>query len=77
MESAEAASKTDPDQAHYLFELAALYLTLKDLDAAERTISAAESKLGYFKFRHGVVRDLKLELEQARENDKGARSTGD
>ena len=76
VESAEAASKTNPDQAHYLFELAALYLALKDLDAAERTISAAESKLGYFRFRHGVVRDLKIKLEQARENDKGAPSTG-
>ena len=76
VESAEAASKTNPDQAHFLFELAALYLALKDLDAAERTISAAESKLGYFKFRHGVVRDLKIRLEQARENDKGVPSTG-
>ena len=76
VESAEAASKTDPGQVHYLFELAALYLALKDLDAAERTILAAESKLGYFKFRHGIVRDLKLMLEQARENEEGARSTG-
>jgi tetratricopeptide (TPR) repeat protein len=75
VESAEAAARGDPDQVHYLFELAALYLTLEDLDAAERTIAAADSKMHYSGFRHGVLRDLKHNLEQARKHEKGASST--
>jgi tetratricopeptide (TPR) repeat protein len=75
VESAQAAARGDPGQIQYLFELAALYLTLQDLDAAERTIAAADSMMHYSGFRHGVLRDLKLSLEQARKDQKGASST--
>jgi len=74
--SAEAAARFDPGEIQYLFALAALYLTLENLDAAERTIAAAEDKMNYSQFRHGVLRDLKHNLEQARKNDKRASSTG-
>jgi tetratricopeptide (TPR) repeat protein len=76
VENAEAATRTDPGQVHYLFELAALYLALEDLDAAERTIAAAENKMSYSGFRHGVLRDLKHNLEQARKDEKRASATG-
>ena len=76
LENAEAATKSDPGQIHFVFELAALYLALEDLDAAEQTIADAENKLGYSGFRHGVVRDLKRKLEQARDKSKSARSVG-
>jgi Flp pilus assembly protein TadD len=76
VDSAEAAARTDPGQIHFLFELGVLYLALEDLDAAERTLAAAENKLGYSGFRHGVLRDLKRELERARENEKRSSSTG-
>jgi tetratricopeptide (TPR) repeat protein len=72
VDSAKAAVRTDPGQVHYLFELASLYLALGDLDAAQETISAAENKLGVSGFRHGVVRDLKHNLERAREIKKAA-----
>jgi tetratricopeptide (TPR) repeat protein len=75
VETAEAAAKSDPGQVHYLFELAVLYLTLGDLDAAERTISTAEIQLDYSGFRHGILRDLKHNLEQARNKQKDAEST--
>ena len=75
MESAKAAARGDPDQIQYLFELAALYLTLEDLDAAERTIVAADRKMNYSGFRHGVLRDLKHMLERARKEEQGASST--
>jgi len=75
VETAEAAAKSDPGQVHYLFELASLYLTLGDLDAAERTIDAAEIQLDYSGFRHGILRDLKHNLEQARNKQKDAEST--
>ena len=76
VENVKAAVRTDPAQVQFLFELASLYLTLDDLDAAERTIAAAESKLGPFRFRHGIVRDLKQNLEQARKRDHRASSAG-
>jgi len=75
VERAEAAVRTDPDQIHYLFELAALYLKLGDLDAAERTIEAADGKFSYSGFRYGVLRDLKNILKQAREKEEIANST--
>ena len=75
VESAKAAARGDPDQIQYLFELAALYLTLEDLDAAERTIVAADRKMNYSGFRHGVLRDLKHMLERARKEEQGASST--
>jgi tetratricopeptide (TPR) repeat protein len=75
VETAEAAVRTDPSQIHYLFELASLYLTLGDLDAAGRTIEAADEKLDYSGFRHGVLRDLKHELEQARKRQNDAAAT--
>ncbi|NIV74403.1 MAG: hypothetical protein GWN37_06085, partial [Gammaproteobacteria bacterium] len=49
-------------QVHFLFELAALYLAVHDLDAAERTILAAERKIGPSGFRHGVARGLRERL---------------
>ena len=70
--TAEAAAATDPGQIHYLFELTALYLALGRLDAAERIIATAEHALGYSGFRHGVLRDLKRELEKARLGAKPA-----
>jgi tetratricopeptide (TPR) repeat protein len=73
--SVRAAIKSDPDQIHYLFELASLYLTLGDLDAAEQTIEAADEKLDYSGFRHGILRDLKHNLEQARKRDNDATAT--
>jgi tetratricopeptide (TPR) repeat protein len=75
VETAEAAAKSDPGQVHYLFELASLYLTLGDLDAAQRTIDAAEMQLDYSGFRHGILRVLKHNLEQARNKQKDAKST--
>jgi len=74
VESAKAALKSDPDQVHYSFELAALYLSLGDLDAAQGMIEAAERKMHYSGFRHGVLRDLKHNLEQARKKDTDADS---
>jgi tetratricopeptide (TPR) repeat protein len=76
LENAKAATESDPGQIHFVFELAALYLALGDLDAAERTIADAENKLGYSGFRHGVVRDLKRTLEQARDEGKRVPSVG-
>jgi tetratricopeptide (TPR) repeat protein len=76
VDSAEAAVRTDPGQIHFLFELAAFYLFLEDLDAAERIILAAEKKMDYSGFRHGVLRDLKHNLDKARENEKRASATG-
>jgi hypothetical protein len=76
VETAKAAANTDPGQIHYLFELAALYLLLEDFDAAERTIRAAENKMDYSGFRHGVLRDLKRNLEQGRKDKKRASATG-
>jgi tetratricopeptide (TPR) repeat protein len=73
--SVRAAIKSDPDQIHYLFELASLSLTLGDLDAAEQTIEAADEKLDYSGFRHGILRDLKHNLEQARKRDNDATAT--
>jgi tetratricopeptide (TPR) repeat protein len=64
--TAEAAARTNPGEIQYLFELAALYLTLNDLDAAESMIATAESRMSYSGFRHGVLRDLKDQLEKAR-----------
>jgi len=74
--SAEAAARTDPRQIQFLFELGALYLELGDLDAARRTIAAAEKKMSYSGFRYGVLRDLKRNLEQARENEQRASPAG-
>jgi len=76
VERAEAAVRSEPGQIHYLFELASLYLTLGDLAAAERTIDAADDKFGYSGFRHGVLRDLKHNLEQARKDENRASPTG-
>jgi tetratricopeptide (TPR) repeat protein len=76
VETAEAAARTDPDQVHFLFELSALHLALGDLDAAERTLSAAEEKLGASGFRNGVLRDLRANLEQARAKENRTHSTG-
>jgi hypothetical protein len=76
VQTAKAAAESDPDQIHYLFELAALYLLLEDFDAVERTILAAESKMDLSGFRHGVLRDLKRILQQARENAGRARAAG-
>ena len=60
---------------HFLFELAALYLTIDDLDAAERTLAAAEERLGPSGFRRGVLRGLRQRLEHAREQESRARAT--
>ena len=76
VEMAEAAVRSDPGQIHFLFELAALYLTLGDLEAAEQTIDAVDDKLGYSGFRHGALRDLKHNLEQARKDENRASPTG-
>lgn len=76
VENAQAAARIDSGGIHYLFELAALYLALENLDAAERTIAAAENKRAYSGFRQGVLRDLKHNLERAREDQKRASSTG-
>ena len=76
MAAAEAAARTDPEQVHFLFELSALHLALGDLDAAERTLAAAEEKLGASGFRSGVLRDLRASLEQARAKESRTRSTG-
>jgi len=75
VESAKAAVESDPGQVHYLFELAALYMTLGDLEAAERTIDAADEQFSYSGFRHGVLRDLRNNLEQARKKEKDAQSS--
>jgi tetratricopeptide (TPR) repeat protein len=72
VEVLEAAVKTHPGQVHYLFELAALHLTVGNLDSAERAIEAADRNFGYSGFRHGVLRDLKYNLEQARKKDQDA-----
>ena len=72
--NAQAALQSDPGQIHYLFELAALYLRLGDLDAAQRSIEAAGRSMSYSGFRHGVLRDLKNQLEQARGKENGAPS---
>jgi tetratricopeptide (TPR) repeat protein len=76
VEAAEAAARTDPGQVHFLFELTALYLALDDLDAAERTLRAAEGRLDASGFRSGVLRDLRASLEQARARENPAPPTG-
>jgi len=76
LESAEAAARSDPGQVQFLFELSALYLSLQDPDAAQRTIAAAEDNLGYSGIGRDVLRDLKRTLEQVRENEKRRSSTG-
>ncbi len=43
--------------------------------AAQRTIVAADRKMNYSGFRHGVLRDLKHMLERARKEEQGASST--
>jgi tetratricopeptide (TPR) repeat protein len=76
VQSAKAAARVEPGKIHYLFELASLYLALENLDAAERTIAAAENMRAYSGFRQGVLRDLKRHLRQAREEEKGVSPTG-
>ena len=49
VEAAEAAVRTDPGQVHFLFELTALYLTLDDLDAAERTLAVSRGEARRFR----------------------------
>jgi tetratricopeptide (TPR) repeat protein len=66
IETAEAAARTEPGDIHYKFELAALYLKLEDLDAAERMIAAAESNMSSSGFRSGTLRQLKKALRIAR-----------
>ena len=74
--NAREAASLSTDRVHFLFELASLYLTLGDLDAAERAIDEAEDKMSYSGFRWGVLRDLKAMLEQARATRGSAAATG-
>ena len=70
--SAKDAVGTDPGHIVYMLELAALYLALEDLDAAERTIAAAEDGMSPSGINRGLFRDLKSDLERARRHEKAA-----
>ena len=75
VESAEAAVRATPGHAVYSLELAALYLAIEDLDAAERTIAAAEQKVGSSGINRGILQDLKSDLERGRIYEKRAISS--